>query len=78
MPRNGSRRGSSPSTAAFINSPALDVTANDVIAVDGKPLPPASARVVHVSQPRGLMTTHADPEGGPTVFDQSAGKDCRD
>jgi 23S rRNA pseudouridine2605 synthase len=27
-----------------INSPALDVTANDVIAVDGKPLPRASAR----------------------------------
>jgi 23S rRNA pseudouridine2605 synthase len=53
-----------------INSPALDVTANDVIAVDGKPLPPRErTRLFMFHKPRGLMTTHADPEGRPTVFD---------
>ncbi len=54
----------------LINSPALDVTANDVITVDGKPLPPRErTRLFMFHKPRGLMTTHADPEGRPTVFD---------
>jgi 23S rRNA pseudouridine2605 synthase len=53
-----------------INSPALDVTGNDVITVDGKPLPPRErTRLFMFHKPRGLMTTHADPEGRPTVFD---------
>src|SRR5258707_8222501 len=53
-----------------INSPALDVTANDVITVDGKPLPPRErTRLFMFHKPRGLMTTHADPQGRPTVFD---------
>jgi 23S rRNA pseudouridine2605 synthase len=53
-----------------INSPALDVTANDVVAVDGKALPPRErTRLFLYHKPRGLMTTHADPEGRPTVFD---------
>lgn len=53
-----------------INSPALDVTANDVITVDGKLLPPRErTRLFLYHKPRGLMTTHADPEGRPTVFD---------
>jgi 23S rRNA pseudouridine2605 synthase len=53
-----------------INSPALDVTDNDVISVDGKPLPPRErTRLFLYHKPRGLMTTHADPEGRPTVFD---------
>jgi 23S rRNA pseudouridine2605 synthase len=53
-----------------INSPALDVTGNDVIAVDGKVLPPRErTRLFMYHKPRGLMTTHADPEGRPTVFD---------
>ncbi len=53
-----------------INSPALDVTANDVVAVDGKVLPPRErTRLFMYHKPRGLMTTHADPEGRPTVFD---------
>jgi 23S rRNA pseudouridine2605 synthase len=53
-----------------INSPALDVTANDVITVDGRPLPPRErTRLFMFHKPRGLMTTHADPEGRPTVFD---------
>ena len=54
----------------IINSPALDVTERDVITVDGKPLPaPERTRLFLYHKPRGLMTTHADPEGRPTVFD---------
>jgi 23S rRNA pseudouridine2605 synthase len=54
----------------LINSPALDVTANDVVAVDGNILPPRErTRLFLYHKPRGLMTTHADPEGRPTVFD---------
>jgi 23S rRNA pseudouridine2605 synthase len=54
----------------IINSPALDVTASDVVTVDGQPLPPRErTRLFLYHKPRGLMTTHADPEGRPTVFD---------
>jgi 23S rRNA pseudouridine2605 synthase len=54
----------------LISSPALDVTANDTITVDGEPLPPRErTRLFLYHKPRGLMTTHADPEGRPTVFD---------
>jgi len=53
-----------------INSPALDVTPNDTVAVDGKVLPPRErTRLFLYHKPRGLMTTHDDPEGRPTVFD---------
>ncbi|WP_407116811.1 pseudouridine synthase [Bradyrhizobium sp. LMG 9283] len=53
-----------------INSPALDVTRNDVVMVDGKPLPERErTRLFLYHKPRGLMTTHDDPEGRPTVFD---------
>ena len=54
----------------IINSPALDVTASDVVMVDGRLLPPRErTRLFLYHKPRGLMTTHADPEGRPTVFD---------
>jgi len=53
-----------------INSPALDITASDVVLVDGKPLPERERiRLFLYHKPRGLMTTHADPEGRPTVFE---------
>jgi 23S rRNA pseudouridine2605 synthase len=54
---------------AAITSPALNVTAKDRIAVDGKPLPTRErTRLFLYHKPRGLVTTHADPQGRPTIF----------
>ena len=53
-----------------ITSPALDVTSNDTVLVDGAPLPERErTRMFLYHKPKGLVTTHADPEGRPTVFD---------
>ncbi|MEL7149965.1 MAG: pseudouridine synthase [Pseudomonadota bacterium] len=53
-----------------IESPALNVTDKDKIAVDGKPLeerdPP---RLWMYHKPTGLVTTTKDEKGRPTVFD---------
>jgi 23S rRNA pseudouridine2605 synthase len=52
-----------------IASPAIDVTGSDHITVDGKPLPERErTRLFLYHKPRGLMTTHADPQGRPTIF----------
>ncbi len=54
---------------AVITSPALNVTARDKIAVDGAPLRARErTRLFRYYKPRGLMTTHSDPEGRPTIF----------
>ena len=54
---------------AVIASPALNVTAADRITVDGKPLPERErTRLFLYHKPRGLVTTHADPQGRPTIF----------
>lgn len=51
-------------------SPALDVSPRDRIMVDGNPLPAAEPpRLWRYHKPKGLVTTHADPRGRPTVFD---------
>jgi 23S rRNA pseudouridine2605 synthase len=55
----------------ILSSPALDVKPGDRIEVDGKPLPSAEPpRLWRYHKPRGLVTTHRDPEGRPTVFDK--------
>jgi 23S rRNA pseudouridine2605 synthase len=54
---------------AAIASPALNVTARAKIVVDGAPLPRrARTRLFRYHKPRGLVTTHADPQGRPTLF----------
>jgi 23S rRNA pseudouridine2605 synthase len=56
---------------ATIASPALNVTAADKIAVDGKSLPQRErTRLFLYHKPRGLVTTHADPEKRPTIFEK--------
>jgi 23S rRNA pseudouridine2605 synthase len=52
-----------------VASPALNVTAQDRITVDGAPLPQRErTRLFLYHKPRGLVTTHADPQGRPTIF----------
>lgn len=54
---------------AVIDSPALNVTARDHVTVDGVPLPARQrTRLFLYHKPRGLITTHADPQGRPTIF----------
>jgi 23S rRNA pseudouridine2605 synthase len=53
-----------------LTSPARDVSARDKVLVDGKPLPQAEApRLWRYHKPKGLVTTHRDPKGRPTVFE---------
>ena len=53
-----------------LTTPAVTVTDEDVIVVDGKALPAKEpARLWRYHKPAGLMTTHSDPRGRPTVFD---------
>jgi len=54
-----------------LKSPARDVKAGDEVRVDGKPLPLAEpVRLWRYHKPRGLVTTHRDPQGRPTVFEK--------
>ncbi len=54
---------------AVISSPALNVTPADKIVVDGQPMASRErTRMFLYSKPRGLVTTHSDPEGRPTIF----------
>jgi 23S rRNA pseudouridine2605 synthase len=54
----------------LLTTPAFEVSNKDKILVDGKPLPsPEPIQLWRYYKPRGLVTTHADPQGRPTVFD---------
>ena len=53
-----------------LDSPALVVGEGARIVVDGQPLPAAGrSRLWRYHKPAGLITTHRDPRGRPTVFD---------
>ena len=52
-----------------VTTPAIRIGENDVIAIDGQPLAEKEpARLWRYHKPAGLVTTHRDPEGRPTVF----------
>lgn len=54
---------------APVTHPATFVAAGDIVLVDGAPVAPAGrARLFRYHKPAGLVTTHRDPEGRPTVF----------
>src|SRR6476469_935695 len=53
----------------LVTSPALNVEPRDRIEVDGQPLPMRErTRLFRYHKQRGLLTTHADPAGRPTIF----------
>ena len=55
---------------AVITSPALDVGPADKVVVDDKALPKAApVQLWRYHKPRGQVTTHRDPQGRPTVFE---------
>jgi 23S rRNA pseudouridine2605 synthase len=54
---------------AVITSPALNVDPDHRITVDGAPMPGRErTRLFLYHKPRELVTTHADPQGRPTIF----------
>jgi 23S rRNA pseudouridine2605 synthase len=55
---------------AIVTSPAVNVSASDAIAVNGKPLPSTEpTRLWRYHKPEGLVVSHKDPEGRRSVFD---------
>lgn len=56
---------------AIIASPALNITDSSVVIVEGKKLTaPQTPRLWLYHKPQGVLTTHYDPEGRSTVFDE--------
>lgn len=54
-----------------LDTPAVKVTAKDKVTVDGRPIGVAEpTRLWRYHKPSGLVTTHRDPAGRPTVFER--------
>lgn len=53
----------------LLTTPAVKVSEKDIIKVDGKLIKaPEATRLWKYYKPAGLVTSHGDPEGRPTVF----------
>ena len=54
----------------ILTTPAVVVTPENRITVDGRELPsPERARLFRFHKPRGMLTTAHDPQGRPTIYD---------
>ena len=54
-----------------LDTPAVKVSGGDKVSVDNRPIGAAEpSRLWRYHKPAGLVTTHRDPAGRPTVFDQ--------
>ena len=53
-----------------LQTPAVKIGAGDILMVDGRPVAAAEpTRVWRYHKPVGLVTSHKDPQGRPTVFE---------
>ncbi len=53
-----------------LDTPAVKIGPGDILTVDGAPVDAAEpTRVWRYHKPAGLLTTHSDPQGRPTVFE---------
>jgi 23S rRNA pseudouridine2605 synthase len=56
---------------AVVETPATFVAEGDAVSLDGKPVGlPERTRLFRYHKPDGLVTTHKDPEGRRTVFEE--------
>ncbi len=57
---------------AVVTHPATFVADGDIVTVDGKPVgvQRERTRLFRYHKPEGLMVTHKDPQGRPTVFEK--------
>ena len=57
----------------IVRDPAINVDDASIVTVDGAPLPAeAPTRLWRYHKPPGLITSHRDPRGRPTVFEKVA------
>ena len=55
----------------LLKSPAINVSPSDEILLNNKPLPAMEKiRLFLYHKPAGLLTTHKDPQGRPTIFEK--------